>query len=710
MADKIIKIIQASSPNITINHNRDGKDGKNGKDFKFEDFTPAQLEKLKGPKGDKGETGERGPEGNVGPQGPIGPKGNDGEAGPKGADGNIGPMGPEGPRGLTGPKGDVGERGPIGPKGEQGNVGPAGPQGSQGIQGERGPSGQKGDKGDIGPIGPQGLQGIQGVRGEMGPQGPRGIQGERGPIGPIGPTGLQGPRGERGEPFKISSIQPSVASVHNNASTFSEYSLVMVRSNDADNGKVFVKNGNVMEYLITMSGVKGDKGDIGPQGPIGPTGPQGPRGVDGPQGLQGNVGPQGPQGNIGPKGETGERGPQGLTGPVGPSGQKGDIGPVGPKGSDGKSAYQSWLGLGNTGTEADFIKSLKGSEPTLFKSAANIVKVLEIPLDSGVNQCQGFTYNEEANAFYIACVNSDNTKQVFYKYNADFSTLMSKQTFTDKNRLGHCNTLCSYKGKIYVTNGSVNPNQVAVMNANMAIEGTVNFPNKVFNLAYDKVSNKFVSILYTGTTKQRTIQYYNENRVFINTKTMPIISTSQDTNGALYNGQSIVFSVGGYIIENLDDSVTNTEVTSTLEVEDFAIYNGEVYFTVNRNGKVEVYKHSANTKYFNNINYTPPSVPVLANNTPLTGKDTSGVEWGLIKLNNGNGVEVGNKDKPMALSASRITWWDGTASRAILTTKDFDNASKTLYTKKETDDTFISKAKYEADLTALKTALDKLNQ
>lgn len=28
MADKIIKIIQASTPNITINHNRDGKDGK----------------------------------------------------------------------------------------------------------------------------------------------------------------------------------------------------------------------------------------------------------------------------------------------------------------------------------------------------------------------------------------------------------------------------------------------------------------------------------------------------------------------------------------------------------------------------------------------------------------------------------------------------------------------------------------------------------
>lgn len=100
----------------------------------------------------------------------------------------------------------------------------------------------------------------------------------------------------------------------------------MVRSTDADNGKVFVKNGSALEYLTTMTGVKGDKGDIGPQGPIGPTGPQGPIGPAGPQGLQGNIGPQGLQGNVGPKGEAGERGPQGPIGPAGPKGDKGDNG------------------------------------------------------------------------------------------------------------------------------------------------------------------------------------------------------------------------------------------------------------------------------------------------------------------------------------------------------------------------------------------------
>lgn len=259
----------------------DSLKGPQGEPFTYADFTQEQLEALKGPKGDKGEQGATG------------------EQGPRGVQGETGPIGPQGQRGENGPKGDTGERGLVGPQGPQGATGPTGPQGLQGLRGERG---------------------------EIGPQGPRGVQGERGPIGPIGPTGLQGPRGERGEPFKISSIQPSVASVNNNASTFAEHSLVMVRSNDANNGKVYVKNGGVMEYLITMSGVKGEKGEIGPQGPIGPTGPQGPMGPIGPQGIQGQAGQQGPQGIQGLKGETGERGPQGLVGPSGPAGPKGDKG------------------------------------------------------------------------------------------------------------------------------------------------------------------------------------------------------------------------------------------------------------------------------------------------------------------------------------------------------------------------------------------------
>lgn len=366
----------------------------------------------------------------------------------------------------------------------------------------------------------------------------------------------------------------------------------------------------------------------------------------------------------------------------------------------GKSAYQSWLELGNTGTEADFIKSLKSNKSSLILSASNIVKVLEVPLDRGINQCQGFTYNKTLDAFFIACISGDNERQVFYKYNNDFSSLVSKQTFNDKNRLGHCNTLCSVDDKIYITNGAVNPNQVAVMNGSMAIESTVNFPNKVFNLGYDSSAQKFVSILYTGTKNSRNLQFYSKDRVAGENKTINVLSDSVDTNGSLFYEGKVLISVGNYIIENDKDDIISHGINNSLEVEDFAVRNGEVYFTANNNnGKVEVYKHSNSVEYFNNINFIPPSsdLPALKNNVPLYGLDTSGNKWALIKMSAGNGTEVGHKDKPLAFSASRLTWWDGVTSRSVLTTKDFDTSSKVLYRSSEID-------------TMFKTVLDKLKE
>lgn len=58
----------------------------------------------------------------------------------------------------------------------------------------------------------------------------------------------------------------------------------------------------------------------------------------------------------------GKDGKDGKDGAQGPKGDKGDPGPVGergPAGKDGESAYQTWLDLGNTGSEQDFIDSLK---------------------------------------------------------------------------------------------------------------------------------------------------------------------------------------------------------------------------------------------------------------------------------------------------------------------------------------------------------------
>ena len=133
--------------------------------------------------------------------------------------------------------------------------------------------------------------------------------------------------------------------------------------------------GTVEEFLESLGGVpgpegpqgpKGDKGDTGEQGPKGDkgdTGPAGPKGDTGAQGPKGDKGDTGSQGLQGPKGDTGEQGPKGDKGDTGSQGPKGDTGLQGEKGdtgAQGKSAYQSWLDAGNTGTESDFVSALGG--------------------------------------------------------------------------------------------------------------------------------------------------------------------------------------------------------------------------------------------------------------------------------------------------------------------------------------------------------------
>lgn len=66
--------------------------------------------------------------------------------------------------------------------------------------------------------------------------------------------------------------------------------------------------------------------------------------------VAGKDGKDGAQGPKGDKGDAGERGPSGKDGQNGHDGK------------DGKSAYQIWLELGNTGSEQDFINSLKPKE------------------------------------------------------------------------------------------------------------------------------------------------------------------------------------------------------------------------------------------------------------------------------------------------------------------------------------------------------------
>ena len=102
---------------------------------------------------------------------------------------------------------------------------------------------------------------------------------------------------------------------------------------------------------------------------------QGPAGKNGRDGVDGQPGKDG-QNGITPHIDTATgnwfvgstdtgikaQGPQGIQGDPGKDGQNGTPGTNGKNGADGKSTYQIWLDNGHTGTETDFLNSLKGAK------------------------------------------------------------------------------------------------------------------------------------------------------------------------------------------------------------------------------------------------------------------------------------------------------------------------------------------------------------
>lgn len=370
-----------------------GDKGDKGDAFTYADFTAEQLAALKGAKGDKGDQGATGATGAQGPQGIQGETGPKGATGAQGPQGERGPQGIQGPAGSTGPAGPAGAQGPQGPQGERGNdgadgrsfviqdiyptlaalktafpsgneyayqvtaenkeifiwselesdwvslgalQGPQGPQGIQGIQGPQGIQGEKGETGPQGPAGPTGEQGVQGVKGDTGAQGPQGVQ------------GIQGEQGPKGDAATIEIGTVTTGAAGTAASVTNAGTTSAAKFN-----------------FVIPQGAKGAKGDTGEQGPAGETGPQGPKGdtgATGPEGPQGIQGPQGEQGIQGPKGDKGDKGDTGAQGPQGEQGVQGPEGPQGPAGvagADGKSAYQTAVEAGYSGTETAFNTALK---------------------------------------------------------------------------------------------------------------------------------------------------------------------------------------------------------------------------------------------------------------------------------------------------------------------------------------------------------------
>ncbi len=326
--------------------------------------------------------------GTPGPTGPQGPAGNDGANGTDGLSayevwlslGNTGSQADfinslEGPQGATGPQGPAGNDGVNGAPGAQG---PAGNDGVNGVDGQSAyelwlAQGNTGSQTDF----LNSLQGAQGPQGIPGNDGSNGVDGAPGAAGPQGPAGNDGSNGSDG------------------ADGQSAYELWLAQGN----------TGSETDFLNALVGAQGPQGIPGNDGADGATGPQGPPGANGTDGIDGAPGAQGPAGNDGSNGSdgadgqsayelwlaqgntgsetdflnslVGAQGPQGIPGndgvagtpgAQGPAGNDGADGATGPQGNpgndgaDGQSAYQVWLGLGNTGSETDFINSLQGPQ------------------------------------------------------------------------------------------------------------------------------------------------------------------------------------------------------------------------------------------------------------------------------------------------------------------------------------------------------------
>ena len=178
----------------------------------------------------------------------------------------------------------------------------------------------------------------------IGADGAPGADGAQGVDGAPGADGIDGAPGAPG------------------ADGFSAYAIWINAGNE----------GSEADFLASLIGADGAPGADGAQGVDGAPGADGIDGAPGAPGADGlsayaiwiNAGNEGSEADFLASlvGENGADGPQGEPGEPGATGPAGPQGETGADGVPGLSAYEVWLGLGNEGSEADFIAYLSGGE------------------------------------------------------------------------------------------------------------------------------------------------------------------------------------------------------------------------------------------------------------------------------------------------------------------------------------------------------------
>ena len=361
-----------------------------------------------------------------------------------------------------------------------------------------------------------------------------------------------------------------------------------------------------------------------------------------------------------------------------------------------------------------YIKPFYPNGTPMLQGAGNIAKLSEFTYDEGVNQVQGFTYNDKKDVFILACINSDSTVQHIYELNAETLERTNTYTFADE-RLGHCNTMAynKYTDKIYVTNGKDNPNNITVLNANtMQIEDTVTLPERVFNLAYDPITRTYASIVpVTGNQRLREVNLYGDT--FKRYKSYQIDYEYNDfnNNGALMLNGAVMSATLGSLVEITPFGQLKQiiEFNPKFEIEDIAYRKGKFYFAVlimqpNKKHKVEIYIGNPSKTFENSLatqqleasflkttggNLT--GAPILANNISLQAKDTKGSAHHLFRITEKDNFEIGMADTRLIFVGKTLEVYDRTKNKTTRVLNELD-IGETILSKAKADEAYYPKA------------------
>lgn len=343
---------------------------------------------------------------------------------------------------------------------------------------------------------------------------------------------------------------------------------------------------------------------------------------------------------------------------------------------------------------------LKKNQKPVMQYAENIALVAEVPFDKEkVNQCQGFTYNPQTEKFIVACINADSTTQILYELNKDFTVARSVEN-TGADKLGHCNTLF-FDGKVRATNGAANGNRIYSLQDDLTPGEYKDYTDNFYNVGYNPVTGQYVSILPGADNSTRRIRIYaNSDLTDGKEYTIVVNEKNNDSNGALFVGNKIIFSLMRRIVEveisdNTATIVRELEFEPKAEIEDFALVDGAIYMAANSHDYIRIYKYDFARSYYNNINndFLNNGI-VVGNQVGYHGQSVDkSTNYVMAKINANNNLEVGDKRNLTTILGKELKHYNGSNSYTVLTTYHYDKA---IYNKVKTDELFVKKTELNA--------------